>query len=99
MKKWYKILAIVFTISLFLIGCGENSSNQNDNNNADSSQFTSATFEGEYIVDVDYLNSNYDNENVIVIDARGPDAAENGTVDGAITLVWQDLANVSEGKS
>src|SRR5690554_5717520 len=99
MKKWYGIFIIVFIFSLFLIGCGDNSSNQTNTENGNSVDANIEKFEGKYIVDVDYLKGNYNNENVIVIDARGKDAADKNTVDGAVAFVWQDLSNVSEGKS
>ena len=35
--------------------------------------------------------------NVLLVDARGEDAAKKGTVEGAIAVIWQMFAAVSEG--
>lgn len=36
-------------------------------------------------------------ENVLIVDARGEDAAKGGTVEGAVAVIWQQFASVSDG--
>lgn len=56
-------------------------------------------FKGEYVVDADYLKSKIGDENTIIVDARGEDAAKKGTIKGATTTTWQYLARCEEGKA
>ena len=56
-------------------------------------------FTGQYIVDADYLKAAISKDNVVIIDARGPEAAAKGTIQGAIALVWQQMADVTSGKT
>ena len=53
------------------------------------------SFEGKYVVDAQYVIDNMKNENVVLVDARGEDAAKEGTLEGAIAVVWQMFADVS----
>ena len=54
-------------------------------------------FEGKYVVDAQYVIENLKNENVVLVDARGEEAAANGTVEGAIAVIWQMFADVTSG--
>ena len=54
-------------------------------------------FEGEYIVNADYVKENLDD--IILVDARGEDAANKETIKGAIPIAWQYLATCEDGKS
>lgn len=56
-----------------------------------------AAFEGQYIVSAQYVLDNLANENVLLVDARGEDAAKAGTVEGAIAVIWQMFADVASG--
>lgn len=56
-------------------------------------------FTGEYVVDADYVLAHMNDSNVLLVDARGEDAAKGGTVEGAIAVVWQMFADVSNGAS
>ena len=57
----------------------------------------SAAFEGKYLANAEYVKSVAGNDNVLLIDARGADAAKDGTVENAIAVNWQMLADM-EGK-
>lgn len=56
-----------------------------------------AAFTGKYIVDAQYVMEHMKDENVLIIDARGEEAAQNGTVEGAVAAIWQQFAAVSDG--
>ena len=56
-----------------------------------------AAFTGEYVVDAQYVIDNLDNENILLVDARGEDSAKKGTIEGAIAVTWQMFAAVSDG--
>lgn len=54
-------------------------------------------FSGKYIVDAQYVLAHKDDANVLLVDARGEDAAKGGTIEGAIAVVWQMFADVANG--
>ncbi|MHC1750655.1 MAG: sulfurtransferase [Cellulosilyticaceae bacterium] len=54
-------------------------------------------FEGKYVVNADYVKQN--KANIILVDARGEDAAKKGTIEGAVATNWQSLATCADGKS
>lgn len=58
---------------------------------------TASGFTGKYIVDAEYVKLAAEKPNVLLIDARGEEDAKQGTVEGAIAVKWQMLANV-QGK-
>lgn len=84
MKKITLLLVMVLTLGL--VGCGGGSSEPAED---------AVPFEGKYIVSADYVKENLDN--IIVVDARGEDAAKKGTVKGAIATTWQYLATCEDG--
>jgi len=56
-----------------------------------------AVFTGKYIVNAQYVMDHMKDENVLIVDARGEDAAKGGTVEGAVAVIWQQFASVSDG--
>ena len=54
-------------------------------------------FTGKYVVNAQYVLDNLNNENLLLVDARGEDAAKKGTIEGAIAVTWQMFAAVSDG--
>jgi len=103
-KILFKFLIVTIVMSVVLTGCSSESKESADTNtenkeNADVTENTEnkSAFEGKYIVNADYVKENKNNENVLLIDARGEEVAKEGTVEGAIAIKWQMLANV-EGK-
>lgn len=56
-----------------------------------------AAFTGKYIVNAQYVMDHMKDENVLIVDARGEDAAKGGTVEGAVAVIWQQFASVSDG--
>jgi thiosulfate/3-mercaptopyruvate sulfurtransferase len=91
MKKFLTLA--VLTLGLTLTGCG----NSNDATDDSTKEATSpkTTFKGEYTVDADYVKDNLDD--IILIDARGDDAAKKETVKKAVPMAWQYLADVESG--
>lgn len=99
MKKGTLFLAL--TLAIGLVGCGSSSkedstaSKDTSNNTATTSQ--EETFTGKYVVDTDYVKENMDN--IILVDARGDEAADKETIKGATALTWQYLATCEDGAS
>lgn len=89
MKKAMRQIAVllVLVLTLGLVGCG---SGKEDESNLSEEAFT-----GEYVVDADYVKENLDN--VILVDARGDEAAAKGTIEGAVPIMWQYLATCEDG--
>lgn len=90
MKKVMKQIALllVLALTLGLVGCGSGKE-------ADESNLSEDAFTGKYIVNADYVKENLDN--IILVDARGDEAAAKGTIEGAIPLMWQYLATCEDG--
>ena len=91
MKKLSLILAVLLIVGT-VFGCSAKPA---------ATQATAAdaapAFSGTYIVDAKYVLDNLDNANVLLVDARGEDAAKAGTVKGAIVVTWQLFASVGDG--
>lgn len=64
-----------------------------------SGESAAQAFTGVYVVDAQYVLDNMAREDVLLVDARGEEAAAKGTIEGAIAVTWQMFAAVSEGKS
>lgn len=92
-----KLLAVcLIALSLGIAGCG-NSNNATDDSGQESSKKEEVRFKGDYIVDADYVKDHLDD--IILIDARGEDAAKKGTVKEAVPMTWQYLSDVENGVS
>ena len=96
-----KCIIIMVIMSVFLTGCSSKNEEPVDTNkeNVEGTENSEneMAFEGKYIVNADYVKENISNENILLIDARGEEAAQKGTIQGAIALKWQMLASV-DGK-
>ena len=92
MKK--TIIGLLALVSLGLAGCG---GGDDKADTAKSTEKEAAAFTGEYIVDAAYVKKNLDD--IILIDARGEEEANKGTIKGATAIGWQNLASVEEGAS
>ena len=75
MKKTALFLALILTVGL--VGCGGTTEDPAaENNSAGTGEVAAEPFEGEYIVDADYVKENLDD--IILVDARGDEAAAEG---------------------
>ena len=97
MKRLAVLLALVMTVGL--VGCGNSGTQSKTESKSDTKEeaTTEEAFEGEYIVNADYVKENLDD--IILVDARGEDAANKETIKGAIPIAWQYLATCEDGKS
>lgn len=96
MKKTVAILLAALTLVFVLAGCGTEA---NEPGSAQTPETIPAAFTGKYVADPDYIKSRIGSDDVIFIDARGEEAAEKGTIQGAIATAWQPLARCAEGAS
>lgn len=90
-----RILALLLTLSLclgVLVGCSKEPA-------ATENLEGAVAFSGEYVVDAEYIQSRMGADDVVLVDTRGEDAAKKGTLEGAIAVIWQALASVSDGQS
>lgn len=90
MKKIALLLVVVLTLGL--VGCGASGSGESTEEKP-----SKEAFEGEYVVDASYVKDHIDD--IVLIDARGDEAAEKETIKGAIPLMWQYLATCEDGVS
>ncbi|HCM86759.1 MULTISPECIES: sulfurtransferase [Enterococcus] len=95
MKK--TIIGLLALVTLGLAGCGGGGDKTDSADSAKTAKKETTAFTGEYIVNVDYVKRNLDE--IILVDARGEEEANKGTVKGATAIGWQNLAAVEEGAS
>jgi len=94
-----KALALLLSLVMVfaLAACGEKAPVENTTSAAGEGISETVRFSGEYIVDAQYVLDHMNDENVLLVDARGEDEAKKGTVEGAIAVIWQMFADVSSG--
>lgn len=98
------IISIFMSLSLLLTACDNNDNTSKVDNNqssvTDSKDESSKQekFEDEsYITDIDWLEENLENEDLLILDARGEKDYKKGHIPGAIHVTWQQFSNM-EGK-
>ena len=96
-----KLFALFLTAALLLsaAACGANTGAGNSSDSSQEDDGTRVPFTGAYVVDAAYVKEHMGEEGVLLVDARGEDAAAKGTVEGAIAVIWQMFADVSSGVS
>lgn len=96
-----KLFALFLTAALLFsaAACGANTGAGNSSDNSQEDDGTRVPFTGAYVVDAAYVKEHMGEEGVLLVDARGEDAAAKGTVEGAIAVIWQMFADVSSGVS
>lgn len=90
-KRWIILLCALATL-LLSVGC------QGNQTTSTESKQDKTAFTGKYMVDASYVKEHLKDENVILVDARGEEAARKGTIEGAITTTWQNLSNMENVK-
>lgn len=93
-------LLLVLVLTLGLVGCGASESGESTEEKpeeAKTEETAKEAFSGEYVVDATYVKDHIDE--IVLIDARGDEAAEKETIKGAIPLMWQYLATCEDGAS
>lgn len=94
MKKILTLLLSAALAATVLASCGAQTGGSGTSPDGEP---LPAAFSGTYVADPDYIKSKIGSDDVIFIDARGADAAQKGTVQGAIATAWQPLARCAEG--
>ena len=81
-----------------LIGCGGTATKEaskQDVKEETQKETAAEAFTGEYMVNAEYVKEHLDD--IVLIDARGDEAAAKGTIKGAIPVMWQFLATCEDG--
>lgn len=94
-----KLLSFLVVATMLLAGCNQTPAEVEQPAEDPAAAVVTSSFEGQYVVDIEYVKANMGNENFLAVDTRGEEAAAGGTLDGAIAVIWQQFAAVSEGKS
>jgi len=96
-NKFSKLMILMLVLCVTLAGCASKNSEPAAGPVPSEKPVAeeSTAFEGKYLVNADYVKENAGNANVLLIDARGEDAAKKGTIEGAIALKWQMIADVN----
>lgn len=87
------VIGLLAVVTLGLSGCGGSASSDS----AKSASKETKAFTGEYVVNADYVKKNLDD--ILLVDARGEEEANKGTIKGATAIGWEHLASVEEGAS
>jgi len=99
-KKWSFVLLVILLVATILVGCNSNDQVANNTQEEATNEETTETnqvaaYENDtYLVDAAYLLENLNNENVLILDARGDKAYAEGHIPGAIVVSWPSFANV-----
>lgn len=99
MKKTLMTLALVLVCGLVGCGSGNKQTSEGATTEAAEKKENVVRFSGDKIVDANYVKENIDSNDIVLVDARGEEAAAKGTVKGAVALAWQYLATCEDGKS
>lgn len=94
MKKTALFLALVLTVGL--VGCSAPKETEKEETSG-AEETKAEVFTGEYVVNAEYVKENLDH--VILVDARGDEAAAKETIKGAIPIMWQYFATCEDGAS
>ena len=94
-----KALALFLSLvmALALVACGEKAPAEETTAPEGEATTEAVRFSGKYVVDAQYVLDHMNDENILLVDARGEDAAKTGTVEGAIAVIWQMFADVASG--
>lgn len=83
---------LIAALTAGLVGCGASGGNSQTKGGETEKK---EAFSGEYVVDAAYVKENLDD--VVLVDARGEEAANKKTIKGAIPVMWQYLATCEDG--
>lgn len=83
------LLVIVFVLTFSLLACTSEKT---------AGEVKESKFTGEYIVDANYVKEHYEDDNIILLDARGEKTAKKGTIEGATAIDWQALSNIENAE-
>lgn len=96
-KRWFSLLLII-SLAFSMMACSIKQTAKGPDKNENGTKVKASEFTGKYIVDADYVKEHYEDDNVILLDARGEEVAKKGTIEGAITTTWQNLSNTENAK-
>lgn len=101
--KIFKKMFVILILSLVFVSCKSENvkevKKQETQSAMEKKEPEKETFKGKYIVSADYVKNNLNNEKVLFVDTRGEKAAKStGTLNNAIVMSWQDIADVANKK-
>lgn len=104
-NKWISMAAVAGVLLIGVAGCSSNTDSKTSESNAtnvESSVEAETKIEAEYtyenndyLVDVQWLEENIDDENLVIIDARGQKAYDSKHIKNAIPVAWQGLSDMT----
>ncbi|PAB58577.1 sulfurtransferase [Anaeromicrobium sediminis] len=93
MKKILKTFGIMtILISMIFTGC----TNTVEENKDVVKEINMEYVDDSYITSVDWLKENLNNDNLLIIDARGEKPYKGGHIPGAISVSWQQFSKMDE---
>lgn len=95
MKKNILII-LVIGVLLMLVGCnnGIKDTENIETEKESAIETVPLTFEDDYLVSKEWLNDNLENENLLILDARGEQSYKSGHIPGAIATSWQSFSDM-----
>ena len=96
-KRINLLMSSILVAGLF-VGCTnqeEKSESTMNESTGTANQYTSEN--NDFFTSIEWLESNKDNEDLVIIDARDEKSYSKGHIPNAINIAWQSLSNV-EGK-
>ena len=94
MKRKLVLLASMLALVLAFAGCNSSAETKEAASTEKESIAATTAFTGDYVVNADYVAQNIDK--IILVDARGVEAASKQTVKGAVALDWQTISKCAD---
>jgi len=102
-KKISIVLLIAVLIASAFVGCQSNNASKtnNETQNEETTQSeevaetTEEVIENDFLVTAQYLSDHLNDDNLLILDARGDEAYAKGHIPGAVSISWPSFANVN----
>ena len=92
------VTSLVIILSLLMVGCTDDKNQEQTtdlNSDVDVEQSEKEKFEDDsYIVDVNWLKENLENDEVLILDGRGEKDYKKGHIPGALAVTWQQFSDM-----
>ncbi len=89
-NKLAGLLAILIVVASFA-GCLDGDDDDKDDDKDNGYDYADSS----YVVSAEWLNNNTERDDVLIVDARGQAAYDEGHIPGAIPVAWQEFANMA----
>lgn len=91
-RKVLVLVSVLLIFSLLLVACGKKDAEPQQS--GEQQELGNEAVATDYLVNVQWLKDNSEQENLLILDARGEDAYKEGHIPGSIPVRWQQFAKM-----